>query len=87
MNSYNTGEQGMGELVQAFVETGTLAEITRNQKGGAGFDIFQAMTDFGRDSELPTLQDYGDDASRYVQRIYALADLLDVKSNLEMAEL
>jgi len=87
LNSYNTGEQGMGELVQAFVETGTLAEITRNQKGGAGFDIFQAMTDFGRDSELPTLQDYGDDASRYVQRIYALADLLDVKSNLEMAEL
>ena len=62
INAYNTGERGIGEVVRAFVETGTFAKQFGREKA-AGFDVFQKMTEFGRDADLPELADYGPEAS------------------------
>ncbi len=76
INAYNTGEKGTGEVVRAFVETGAIAKVGTAMKGHAGFDLYLAMTRYGAAEEGMGLHDYGPEASTYVEKIYAYADLL-----------
>ncbi len=76
VNAYNTGEKGIGVVVQAFVLSGGLAQFTAAGERRAGYDVFQAMTEFGAASDHPELDDYGPEASTYVQRAYAFAEAL-----------
>lgn len=80
INAYNTGEKGMGEVVRAFVETGQLNEVVKGTSGHAGFDLYLAMARFGAAEEGLGLHDYGPEASTYVEKIYAYAELLNKQS-------
>lgn len=75
INAYNTGERGIGEVVVAFAKSVTF-QSAKKTVGGGGYDVFQTMCDFARDSELSQLSDYKTEASTYVQRVYAWAELL-----------
>ncbi len=75
INAFNTGEQGMGEVVVAFAQSATFRAI-REQGIVHGYDLFQAACDFARESKLGQLADYKDEASTYAQRVYAFAGLL-----------
>lgn len=75
VNAYNTGEKGMGDVVHAFVESGTFHR-TFGSASHAGFDVFQALSEYGAAESSGTLGNYGSEASTYVQRVYAFARLL-----------
>lgn len=75
INAYNTGEQGIGEVVVAFGQSAEFRNI-KEQGNVHGYDLFQSMCDFGRASELSQLADYKEEAPKYVQRVYAFAELL-----------
>jgi len=76
LGTHNTGERGMGEVVVAYAQS--VPFHTRAKKGNQnGFDVFQEMTQWARASDLVQLKDYKNDASSYVQKIYAFAELVD----------
>ncbi len=75
VNAYNTGEQGMGEVVVAFAQSASFRKL-KEAGNVRGYDLFQAMCDFARDSELSQLADYKEEAPQYVQRVFAFAELL-----------
>ncbi len=75
INAYNTGEKGVGEVVRSFVESGVFHKMFKKETN-AGFDVFQAMTEYGASVDFGDVADYGPEASTYVQRVYAFAGLL-----------
>lgn len=77
VNAYNVGEKGMGEVIQAFAQSAEFHSL--QQEGVGGHDVFQVMTEFGFASDHPDLDDYGPEASTYVQKIYAFAEVLDTE--------
>ncbi len=81
LNAYNTGEQGMGEVIVAFAQSKPF--FAHMKTGGVnGYDLFHEMTAWAATSELSQLQDYRSEASTYVQKIYAVAPLLTSGSSL-----
>jgi hypothetical protein len=75
LNAYNTGEQGMGEVVVAFAQSREFAAQAK-RGGTSGYDLFTEMTKWAATSDLSQLQDYRGEASTYVEKIYAAADVL-----------
>lgn len=75
LNAYNVGEKGIGEVIQAYAQSAVFHARQVGEKNT--FDVFQEMTEFAQASTLPQLDDYGEEASSYVQKIYAFAELLD----------
>jgi hypothetical protein len=73
--SYNTGERGASEVINAFAQSDEFRKLKESKVAG-GYNTFQAMCDFGKASPLSQLADFKEEAPTYVQRAYAFAEIL-----------